>query len=138
MTNFILTYWPHIVLVITIVASISAAIHAAMTKQDVRAAIGWVAVIIFSPLFGAFFYFIAGINRIRRQRVYVKRKRTEHLEPGTDHDYIEAQTSSFEVSNVTPFSAKHFQSMHRLGDKVAMFPLLSGNSIRLLDGGDET
>ncbi len=58
-------YWPHILFVISGVASTAAAVHAAMTKQDVRAAIGWVAVVIFSPLLGAAFYLVAGINRVR-------------------------------------------------------------------------
>jgi cardiolipin synthase A/B len=66
---FFTHYWPHIVLVISVVAGAGAAIHAAMTKQDVRAAIGWVGIALFSPLFGAFLYFVAGINRIRQNRV---------------------------------------------------------------------
>lgn len=137
--DFFWTYWPHIVLMVTIVASVVASVHAAMTKQDVRAAIGWVAVILFSPLFGAFFYFVAGINRIRRERIKVKRKKSEHLTHGVREDNIEAKIkSSFEVSDVSVFGAQHFKAMHQLGDKVALFPLVSGNAIRLLDGGDET
>ncbi|MFO7746571.1 MAG: PLDc N-terminal domain-containing protein, partial [Orrella sp.] len=62
-------YWPHVVLVVSIVASVLATVHIAMTKQDVKAAIGWVAVVIFSPLLGATFYLFAGINRIRQERL---------------------------------------------------------------------
>ena len=62
-------YWPFILFLISGAASAAAAIHAAMTKQDVRAAIGWVAVVLFSPLLGAAFYLVAGINRVRKQRV---------------------------------------------------------------------
>ena len=69
-------YWPHILFVISGVASTAAAVHAAMTKQDVRAAIGWVAVVIFSPLLGAAFYLVAGINRVRKQRVSQQRADT--------------------------------------------------------------
>lgn len=138
-TNFFLTYWPHMVLLTNIVVSITASVHAAMTKQDVRAAIGWVAVIMFSPLLGTFFYLVAGINRIRRERIKVKRKKSEHLTLGVRDEHFEAKiNSSFEVSDVAAYGAKHFQAMHRLGDKVALFPLVSGNAIRLLDGGDET
>lgn len=137
--EFLWEYWPHIVLVLSIVASLTASVHAAMTKEDVRAAIGWVAVILFSPLFGAFFYFVAGINRIRRERIKVKRKKSEHITLSEREDNLEAKIkSSFEVSDVAAYGAQHFRAMHQLGDKVALFPLVSGNAIRLLDGGDQT
>lgn len=137
--DFFWTYWPHIVLVVSIVASLTASVHAAMTKQDVRAAIGWVAIILFSPLFGAFFYFVAGINRIRQERIKVRRKKSEHLTLSVREENLEAKIkSSFEVSDVATYGAQHFRAMHQLGDKVALFPLVSGNAIRLLDGGDET
>jgi cardiolipin synthase len=137
--EFFWTYWPHIVLIVSIVASIVASVHAAMTKQDVRAAIGWVAIILFSPIFGAFFYFVAGINRIRRERIKVKRKKSEHLTNGVQDENLEAKIkSSYEVADVSIYGAQHFKPMHQLGDKVTLFPLVSGNAIRLLDGGDET
>jgi cardiolipin synthase len=143
------------VLLTSIVASIAASVHAAMTKQDVRAAIGWVAVILFSPLFGAFLYFIAGINRIRRERIRVKRKKTEHLVQSEKEvaqtesetrsaaviasDHIEPFVhTSFEVNDVTKYGAQNFGGMHTLGNKVALFPLVSGNALRMLNGGDET
>jgi cardiolipin synthase A/B len=166
-TKFLWTYWPHMVLLTSIVASITASVHAAMTKQDVRAAIGWVAVILFSPLFGALIYFIAGINRIRRERIRVKRKKSEHLTQSEEKVEIETESEvdveaqvtrstaknikdgvqasvkrldnqSFEVSDVTQYGAQNFLGMHKLGDKVALFPLVSGNALRMLNGGDET
>ena len=48
----------------------AAAIHAAMTKEEVRAAIGWVGVIILSPIISALLYAIAGINRISAGRLF--------------------------------------------------------------------
>lgn len=71
----LIDYWPHLVFAISIVAGTGAAVHAAMTKQDVRAAIGWVGWRCF-PLFGALFYFVAGINRIRKTRVSQLRDET--------------------------------------------------------------
>ena len=52
------TYWPHILFVFSLVAGTAAAIHAAMTKEEVRSAIGWVGIIsgpliIFGALEGA-------------------------------------------------------------------------------------
>ena len=35
-------YWPHILVALSILLGVPAAIHATMTKEEVRAAIGWV------------------------------------------------------------------------------------------------
>ena len=37
-----LEYWPHLAFILSLVVGGTAAVHAAMTKNDVRAAIGWV------------------------------------------------------------------------------------------------
>ena len=122
-------YWPHVVLFISVLASVSAAIHAAMTKQDVRAAIGWVAVVIFSPLLGATFYLFAGINRIRRQRVSQQRKLAEY------ELKIREQVVVLDLGDHVDPALK---SLHRLGNEINRNYLLKGNRIRLLSSGDET
>lgn len=122
-------YWPHILLVVSIVASTVAAVHAAMTKQDVRAAIAWVGVILFSPLLGAFLYLVAGINRIRKSRLSARRAHTLYDQKLIDkvlvHDVVEA-------------SGPQFASLKTLGDHISDFKLLGSNQIKLLNGGDET
>lgn len=123
------TYWPHIVFVLSVVASAIAAVHAAMTKQDVRAATGWVAVILFSPIFGALLYAIAGINRIRKERVSQQRASTM---------YSEEVIEPLLVHDVVPFSGSQFAALKILGDHVSDFRLLGRNTIKLLSGGDET
>ena len=49
-------YWPHVLFAVSGLAGTAAAVHAAMTKQDVRAAVAWVGVALFSPIFGAVLY----------------------------------------------------------------------------------
>jgi cardiolipin synthase len=122
-------YWPHILFVISGAASAAAAIHAAMTKQDVRAAIGWVAVVLFSPLLGAAFYLVAGINRIRKQRVSQQRAGTL-IPQEVIHRLL--------VEDVASVSGVQFSALKTLGDRVSDFKLLGSNAIRLLDGGDQT
>ncbi len=122
-------YWPHILFVISGVASAAAAIHAAMTKQDVRAAIGWVAVVLFSPLLGAALYLVAGINRIRKQRVSQQRADTS-ISQEVIHRLL--------VEDVASVSGAQFSALKTLGDRVSDFKLLGSNAIRLLDGGDQT
>ena len=128
MIAFLSTYWPHVFLVLSTVAGVVAAVHAAMTKDDVRAAIGWVGVILFSPFLGAFLYFVAGINRIRQTTIGHRRAEAEarhHSRGAADEADVSAQ--------IEP----SFHSMKRLGDRVARYPLTAGNRIGLLAGGDE-
>ncbi len=128
--ELLIEYWPHMVFGISVIAGTGAAIHAAMTKQDVRAAIGWVGVTMFSPIFGALLYFVAGINRIRRSMVQQQRDESEV----TDVDPL----TTARVDDVVPYSAPQFASLRTLGDKLSFFELLGGNSVRPLNGGDET
>ena len=122
-------YWPHIVLLVSVVASLATAIHAAMTKQDVRAAIGWVAVVIFSPLLGATFYLFAGINRVRRERVSQQRRLAE-----SERESIKR----LEVKHLGDGFDAHVKPLRRLGNEINSNVLLHGNQIELLAGGDLT
>ncbi|QIM69971.1 cardiolipin synthetase [Bordetella trematum] len=128
--ELLIEYWPHMVFGISVIAGTGAAIHAAMTKQDVRAAIGWVGVTMFSPIFGALLYFVAGINRIRRSMVQQQRDESEVAD-------VDPLTTA-RVGDVVPYSAPQFASLRTLGDKLSFFELLGGNSVRPLNGGDET
>jgi cardiolipin synthase len=127
--DFFSQYWPHIIFVISGVAATVAAIHAAMTKKDVRAATGWVAVILFSPLFGALIYAIAGINRIHKARVTQQRTGTDYSEDVIEHVL---------VRDVTAYCGPQFSGLKTLGDHISDFNLLGCNAIKLLSGGDET
>src|SRR5689334_18937975 len=73
MLDLLFAHWGQFLAVLSIVMGAAAAIHAAMTKEDVRAAIGWVGVIILSPIVGALLYAVAGINRIRRASLISQR-----------------------------------------------------------------
>src|SRR5690606_8959995 len=126
--ELLIDYWPHLVFAVSIVAGTGAAVHAAMTKQDVRAAIGWVGVALFSPLFGALFYFVAGINRIRKTRVSQLRDETMVV------DAEQVDTLPVDVAAV---SGPQFASLKILGDRVSRFRLLGGNAVQPLAGGDE-
>ena len=67
MFEILFQYWPQLLAVVSIVLGGIAAIHATMTKDEVRTALGWVGVIVLSPIVGAIVYAVAGINRIRRK-----------------------------------------------------------------------
>ncbi|MGE4369208.1 MAG: phospholipase D-like domain-containing protein [Burkholderiaceae bacterium] len=125
-------YWPHLAFALGLIIGSVAAVHAAMTKNDVRAAIGWVGVILMSPLLGPFLYLIAGINRIRHDQI--AEQRNTNLQ-----DYLPS-TRSGQAGGVEPDDAiaPELLSLRTLGDKIAQFPLRNGNRVQLLRSGDET
>jgi cardiolipin synthase len=113
--------------VLAVAASLLAAGHAVLRKRDVRAAIGWVSVILLSPGFGAIAYFLLGVNRIRR--------RAQSLGPGGLR--MRAAEAAL-PSQRLPTAAHHLERLVQLGDKVVRNPLVAGNRITLLPSGAET
>lgn len=131
MLDLIWAYWPHILAVLSVVLGAIAAVHAAMTKQEVRSAIGWVGVILLSPLVGALLYAIAGVNRMRRASIASQRAL---IEGGTFGHLAGFTVVKGAVEH--QFGAR-FGAMKTLGDRVARHPLMSGNKIEILETGDE-
>jgi cardiolipin synthase A/B len=130
MLDLLSNYWPHIVFTLSVVMGATAAIHVTMTKEEVRSAIGWVGVILLSPIIGALLYLIAGINRIRRSAIGNQRSRLgeaflDHLETYDATDALVA--SQF---------GRRFLAMKTLGDRVTRYFLTTGNSVAVLEGGD--
>jgi len=126
--TFFTEYWPHLVFTVSLLLGTAAAIHAAMTKQDVRAAIGWVGIVLFSPLFGPLIYFIAGVNRVRRER-RSQFQNAESLEPDAP--------PHADVDTVRVYG-QQFGPLKSVGDRISLFPLVPGNTVMPLEGGDQT
>jgi cardiolipin synthase len=59
--------WPHLVLLAHLAAAAACSVHVTLQKRDPRAAIGWLALVWFSPLLGSAGHVLFGINRIRRR-----------------------------------------------------------------------
>lgn len=129
MIAFFSSYWPHFLAVLSVVVGAVAIAHAAMTKEDVRSAAGWVGVILLSPILGAFVYMIAGVNRIRRA-VLATRRTARHV---LWQDFYGPAVPREAVAE--GFSSQ-FVPMKRVGDTVTRFPLTAGNTIEILEDGD--
>ncbi|MGB6241070.1 MAG: phospholipase D-like domain-containing protein [Castellaniella sp.] len=127
-TQFLTDYWPHLIAAISLTISIFTAIHAAMNKNDVRAAIAWVGVVLMSPFLGPFLYLVAGINRIRHDQLSTQRSRLIK-------DYV--NHASEPAGDIAPLAGPQFASLRVLCDRVSRFPLHGGNHITLLDSGDQ-
>lgn len=64
--------WPHITAAAILLVTIAASTHAILVKRDTRSAIAWVGLIWLSPGFGAFVYWIFGVNRIQSRASQLK------------------------------------------------------------------
>ena len=130
MIELLTTYWPHFLAVLSVVLGVPAAIHAAMTKDEVRSAIGWVGVILLSPVLGALLYAVAGINRIRRSAIEQQRSQARGHGPDA------AGHADISGAAIAERFGQRFAAMKMLGDRVSRHRLCSGNMITMLEGGD--
>ncbi|MEZ2333763.1 phospholipase D-like domain-containing protein [Mesorhizobium sp. RCC_202] len=130
MFEAIASHWSVLILILSMAMAAVGIVHAIMTKEDVRAATGWVGVMLLSPFLGAIIYAIAGINRIRRATISAMRPVTpEAAAARHDRDVaLEALISSE--------YGQRFIGLKTLGDRVARRPLSSGNTIAVLKTGD--
>lgn len=103
--------------------ALAASAHAVLHKRDVRAALGWVALIWFAPVIGAAAYAVLGVNRIRRRaqalRLPEVRERPEDQPPAPR----------------LPEEGGHLRPLVRLADAIVRRPLVAGNAVTLLEGG---
>jgi cardiolipin synthase len=131
MFDTLFAHWGQVLAILSIAMGATAAVHAAMTKEEVRAAIGWVGVIILSPIVGALLYAFAGVNRIRRASLVSQRNALFQRD-------AQGVLASFDAEGDTVGAAfgGRFKAMKTLGDRVARYALSTGNTIEMLESGD--
>ncbi|HEY6099244.1 MAG TPA: phospholipase D-like domain-containing protein [Anaeromyxobacter sp.] len=118
--------WTIAVAALSVAVALLASGHAVLHKRDVRAALGWVAFIWFVPVLGAAAYLVLGVNRIRRRAVAlrlpdVRARMPEALRPPPP---------------ALPADVEYLRSLVALGDGVVRKPLVAGNAVTLLPGGE--
>ncbi len=132
MPDWLLDLWPHIISVIGFSVAVIASGHALLFKRDVRATIGWAGIIWLVPFFGAAFYYLLGINRIRRRARALRGTKTRyHLPPSV------RPLAAGELGQGMSTNAGHLGELSRLVGEVTTRPLLSGNQVTPLVNGDE-
>ncbi len=85
MLQFLHDFWPHLVGVAIFVIETVATVHAVLYKRDSRATIGWVGLILLTPLFGAILYWIFGVNRIHRRAILMRAGQPESEPAALEH-----------------------------------------------------
>ena len=119
----LLESWKVVASVLSVLVAVLAWSHVVLHKRDVRAALGWVALIGFAPIVGAVAYLVFGVNRIRR--------RAQALRPPE----VRPRPGDQPPTPPLPHGADHLHPLIRLADAVVRRPLVAGNAVSLLPGG---
>ena len=98
-------------------------VHVLLTKSDVRAALGWIAVGWLSPIFGALLYFVLGINRVTRRALHFAK--------------LEHERGSATGPDAWPPVPPNIAALSAIVQRVTESPLIAGNAVSVLRGGDE-
>jgi cardiolipin synthase len=124
-------FWPHLLTATYLVMMVVASAHVVMYKKDTRAAIGWIGLILMVPIVGAVLYALLGINRVARKAI--------NLRPGPALRAISAPQHVADrriVAGAIPQTA-HLVNLERLVGQLTGRPLLYGNRVGPLVGGEE-
>jgi cardiolipin synthase len=123
--NLINRYWPHLAAGFDFLAALIASIHALLHKRDTRAATLWIGVVWLMPGFGPVLYLVFGVNRIRRRAISLRLKKPSHR--AIPQNLGEPQHAG----------AEHLKMLAHVVNRIAVFPLTSGNHVQPLVNGDE-
>jgi len=118
--------WPWVVSVAYVFVAVWAAGHAIIHKRDVRAAIGWTGLILFSPFVGATAYYFFGINRLRRRAVKLASAKNANAKP----------TERSAAPLVQPRFGEPLDRLNHAVARTTGQPLLAGNAVMPLANGD--
>jgi cardiolipin synthase len=131
MFDIFFTIWPYVFGLAHFVVMILAASHVVLTKRDNRSAIGWAGIIVLTPFLGAILYFMFGVNRLHRRARRLLRMRKAKGARGLGHFAPETVQRALgdDTDRVAPLAD--------FVGRVTGLPLLAGNAITPLNGGDE-
>ena len=124
-------FWPHIFTAIVVLLQLTTSAHAVLHKRDTRATIGWVGLIWLSPLIGVVLYFMFGVNRIKRRGTLLRSGQTRAEPRASAH-----ACSPEQLEQVLRPENPHMKTLAELVGRLTNRPLLCGNTIEPLDGGD--
>jgi cardiolipin synthase len=127
-----LVLWPHVLTASVLVINVAASAHAILVKRDTRSTIGWVGLIWLSPVFGAIAYAVLGVNRIRSRATQMRSGQARVL-----HELHGAVPDKARLDAAIGHENAPLRSLATLVGEVTDRPLVDGNAIEPLTGGDE-
>ncbi len=116
-------------LILYFVVTFWSGLHVVLYKKNTRAALAWLGLIIFSPLFGPFMYYVFGINRINR-KVLKLNKKESILSKGYGHDIVT------DPEGLKFLKKSQRQTLFKMGENLNLSPFYRDTKIKELIGGD--
>mgnify|MGYP000657222079 CR=1 FL=1 len=129
---FLSAAWGYIVAFVVGALIVVTCLHAILYKRSTHSTMGWVGVILLSPIVGSMFYMLFGVNRIRKKAAKLLANR-KGIDPTTAPEEINTQV----LQMALPPEHKDLATLNNLVEKVVERPLVSGNHIAPLINGDE-
>lgn len=114
------------------VLALLATVHILLHKSEVRAAIGWTGLAWLAPVFGPVFYFLFGVNRIRRAVGRMREVRETHTFAHTAA--VAGRATQAGGAALVPY---WLGPLATLTDRISAEPLEGGNHIEALLDGDQ-
>jgi cardiolipin synthase len=121
-----------VAIIIGLILSCLAAVHALLYKRNPSSALGWVAVCLLFPPTGALLYYLFGINRVRTRAKILEKKSPFKIESsgeGTEDRKDYTKSSAF-----VPIELKE---IYRVSEAVTRRPIVGKNRIDTLHNGEE-
>lgn len=128
MTGTIISGWLELATLLVLAIAAVLVVNVILRKRNESAAIGWVGLIVLSPLAGSIAYLLFGINRIRRRAARLHR-------PYPTRDDGVPESQALLAGRLASHHA-HLSYLARYIDKLAATGLTGGNRIEPLRNGD--
>jgi cardiolipin synthase len=116
--------WVTIIVVLHISLSIMTSLHVLLFKENERTSLAWIGLVILSPVVGSLFYWLFGINRIKR---FAQREHPPTIKEDTRHQ---------EKPNKFHHLPKSWHSSIIAGYNIHPINYLASNSVEPLINGD--
>ncbi len=123
-------FWPHITGLALVLLPLLASAHVILNKRDTRATIGWVGLIWLAPVLGVVLYILLGVNRIKRRGTLLREG-----QPRTEPQ-VSVHVCSPATLAKTLGPHRHIGTLVELVGRLTQRPLLEGNLVEPLIGGD--
>ncbi len=132
MFDVALALWPHLLSALVVAMMVVAAVHVVLNKRDVRAAVGWIGLILLVPAVGPLLYVLFGINRIQREaaRAWSDARRFSHPRG------VRALSDS-QLADLLGPGGQHLVKLSGCVDAIVPQEALPGNRVTPLVDGDE-
>lgn len=126
--EWLTTHWVTIIVVFHISLSLLTSVHVLLFKENERTSLAWIGLVIFSPVVGSLFYWLFGINRIKRS---AQKKHPKMIKKKLKRD-SRHQVSPIEFKQLP----NNWHSAITAGHTIHPVNYLANNSIEPLINGD--